>query len=793
MLRLAWRSLLARKSRFLLPVTGVALGVAFLSGALLYGGSVRAAVDRTQTAADVEISGHPVPADLVARVRGVDGVASATPLATGRTFLLDKHNALVGPPGAATGVNHVDSRHAIAHGRAPAAADEVALDEWSANRTGYRPGDQVRVIVGGTVHDVRLTGVFTASNPDLALGGTLTVFDSATARDLFGGYTEIDVTAAPGTTDSTLAARVSALLPEGVYASEAGRASADNDKLTAILTGFAAVALFVAVFLVANTFTMLAAARAREHALLRAVGASVRQVLRTALAEAALLGLAATVLGYALGVGVAASLDRLFGVTGGPPVPLQVFSPEALLAALGVGVGATVVAAYVPARRAAAVPPIAALRTGLPPTRMSLRRRNIAGTVMTCAGAGLTLAASGSQDLVHVGAPLLVLGLIVLTPQFGMALTALVRRPLTRLAGVRGTLAIENTRRDPRRTASTASALMIGLAICAAVTVPIASVSAQAEREADVGDNADIRVNPIDFADIGPDVPARIAELPDTQAVTPMIQQYLDLPEGGYLDAAAVNPAVFKEFVPITVRAGSLEDLADGLAVTSEEAEAHGWQVGSRITFSAGTSLPVVAIYDAPETFPYSAVTATTRASGQSPRTVLVKAVPNRVAALRAAITRALDNPTLVVQTRAEYRAAAGARFDVFLNILYALLSVSVLIGALAVVNTMTMSTLERTRETGLLRAVGLARGQVRSILLLESVVTALLGAAIGLGAGCLVGVAVVLSQEGLPLAVPWPRLAALVLLTTVIGVLAALWPARKAARQPILAAIQTE
>jgi putative ABC transport system permease protein len=780
MFRLAWRSLLADKNRLLLPVAGVALGVAFLSGTLLYGGSVRAELDRTQPDG-VEISGQSLPPDLTARVREVPGVASAIPLATGRTFLLDKEDALVGPPDAATGVNYVDGRHAIVAGRGPTASDEIALDDWSANRTGYRPGDHVRVIVGGTVHDVRLTGVFSASTP-----GTLVVFDSATATELFGGYTQIDVTAAPGTSDGELAARVSEVLPEGVYADPAG-GTADNDKLTSILTGFAAVALFVSIFLVANTFTMLAAARAREHALLRAVGADRRQVLRTVLAEATLLGLVATVLGYALGVGVAAMLSRLFG----PPVPVHIVNTGTMLAALAVGVGATIIAAYTPARRAAAVPPVAALRSGLPPTTKSLRRRNIAGAVVTCTGAALTLTAD--EDLIYVGAPTLVLGLITLTPLFGMALTALVRRPLARCTGIRGTLAVENTRRNPRRTASTASALMIGLAICAAVTVPIASVSAQAEREADAGDSADIRVTPIDYADIAPDVPARITELPDTRAVTPVVQQYLDLPGGDSLDVTAVNPAAFTEFVPLTVHSGSLDRLTEGLAVTSAEAKARNWKVGSRVTFSIDdeqTALPVVAIYEAPETFSFDALAPTTLAAGKPPRTVLVKAAPNRVTALRQDIECTLDNPTLVVQTRDEYREAAGAQFDVFLNVLYALLSVSVLIGALAVVNTMTMSTMERTGEIGLLRAVGLTRSQVRSILLLESVVIALLGAVLGLGAGCLVGAAVVSSQHGLPLTMPWPQLTTLVLLTTAIGVLAALWPARKAAKLPVLTAV---
>jgi putative ABC transport system permease protein len=797
MFRLALRSILVQKTRFLLPLFGVVLGVAFVSGALLYGDSVRAAVDRVQAGTGVEVTGRALQPDLLDKVRAVPGVASATVLAEGRAFLVGEDGSLVGPPGAAAGVNHVAGRQSIVRGQAPANSGEVAIDEWSANRTGYQPGDQIRVVADGSVRTVRLAGVFTAADPDLALGGTMTVFDTDTAHALFG-YTTITVTAAAGTPDSALARQIATVLPDNVRAAPVNREVTDNDKLTGILLGFAAVALFVAIFLVANTFTMLTAARAREHALLRAVGADRRYVVRSVLAEALLLGVAATVVGYLLGIAGAASMSRLFAVTDGPPIPLQVFGAGPMLAAFGVGIGVTVIAAYIPARRAAAVPPIAALRAGLPPTGKSLRRRNIVGAVMAVAGAALTFAAGDNEDLIYIGAPLFMLGLIILTPLFGMILTGLVRRPLVKVTGIRGTLAVENTRRNPRRTASTASALMIGLSICAAVTVPIASVSAQTERDADTGDTADIRLTPIDFASISPDVPARIAKLPGAQAVTPIIPQYINLNGDRYFDVAGVDPAVFRDFVPVTVRAGSLDRLAEGFAVTSEEAETRKWTVGSVVTgtFASGAAVarPVVAIYDAPDTFRYSAVVGTSVLPvSAAPETVLVKASPDQVAALQQEIKRTFDNPTLVVQTREEYREAVGAQFDIFLNILYALLSVSVLIGALAVVNTMTMSTLERIREIGLLRAVGLARDQVKSVLRLESVVIALLGAVIGLGAGCLIGVAVVMSQDGLPLAMPWARLGVFVVATGAIGVLASLWPARRAARIPILTAIQTD
>jgi putative ABC transport system permease protein len=804
MFRLAVRSILVHKIRFLLPTLAVVLGVAFVVGSLLYGASVRTAVERAQerTQADVQVSPElidtPLGADLVDELRGVPGVAAVHPIAEGRAFLVGKDGSLVGPPADAGGVNFDASRYPLVNGHAPAGAGEIAIDEWAARRAGYRIGDKLHVVVDGTTRDVRLAGIFQADDARLAAGGTLTAFDVATARVLFAqnpdSYTAIDLTATAGTTENALAHNVAAILPAGVEAltrAEINTVTGD-EKLTEILLIFAAVALFVSIFLVANTFTMLAAARAREHALLRAVGAARRHILRMVLAEALVLGAIATVLGYLLGIGAAALLDHVFAVTDGPPVPLQVLSVGPMLAALGVGVGVTTLAAYLPARRAAQVSPVAALRTGLPPTGKSLRRRNIAGVAVTALGAAVCLAGIQTQDLIYLGAPLSLLGLIILTPWFGVVLTALLRRPLTRLTGIRGTLAVENTRRNPRRTAATASALMIGLSICAAVTVPIAS---ETERAADTGDSADLRVTAIDFADLGTDTAARIAKLPDAAAVTPIVPTWISLDTTGVLDVTAVDARTIAKFLPLTVRAGSLAHLDRGVAVSTKEAAAHGWTVGSLVSGTyepeQKVALPVVAIYDGPS---YGALVATsTIPPGSSPETILVKAAPEKIASLQQEIRHMLDNPTSMVRTRAEYAADQSAELTLFLNVLYAMLSVSVLIGALAVINTMTMSTLERIREIGLLRAVGLDRRQVGAILRLESVIIAVLGALLGLGAGCAIGAVAVAAQGGLPVVMPWDRLGIFVALTAAIGVLAALWPSRKAARTPILTAIQTD
>ncbi|MGW5052534.1 FtsX-like permease family protein [Actinokineospora sp. NPDC004072] len=772
---MAVRAVVAQWSRFVLPLIGVVLGVAFVSGALLYGASVRAALDRAQPSGIV-IEGEAMTSALVARIAEAPGVQSARLRSTGRAFLVGPDGGVVGPPEWAVGADHVGD---TVRGHAPGGPGEVVIDDQTARRTGYDVGDVVRVIVGGVAREARVSGVVAAADP---MGGTFVAFDPATAHRLFG-HTAIEVSGAPDT------AALVPLLPEDAYIAS-NAAAGDGEKLTAILLGFAAVAVFVAVFTVANTFTMLAAARAREHALLRAVGAARRQVMRGVLAEAALLGAVATVLGHPLGIAAAWALDGLFGVGDGPPVPLRPFTPVPVVAAVAVGLGVTVAAAYLPARRAAAVPPIAALRTGLPPTTASSRTRTAAGAAATVLGSALLF--SGSQDLVYLGAPLLFLGLVAMVPLLATALTALVRGPLTRIAGVRGTLAAENTRRNPRRTAATASALMTGLAICAAVTVPIASVAAKAQRDAETGDAADVRITPMDFATAAADLPARVAGLPGARAVTPIVPAVLDLGDDR-VGVTGVDPTTIARLVPIRVTDGTL-DLRRGMAVSTETAADTGWRVGSVASgdvAGAVVSLPVVAVYDAPDGFHHDAlVDAAVLPEDRTPTTVLVQAEPGQADALKREITAALDNPTMLVRTRAEHRDAEGARFDPFLNILYALLSISVLIGALGVVNTMTMSTIERTREIGLLRAIGLGRRDVVTVLRLESVLIALLGALTGLVAGGVVGVAVVLTQGGLPVVIPWGRLAGFVAVTTVIGLLAAQWPARRAARTPVLTAV---
>ncbi|MFI0773624.1 ABC transporter permease [Streptomyces sp. NPDC021212] len=405
---------------------------------------------------------------------------------------------------------------------------------------------------------------------------------------------------------------------------------------------------------------------------------------------------------------------------------------------------------------------VAVLRTVEPSTASSLRRRNTIGVAVTVCGALLLGAATGETNILFIAVPVLLIGLIVLTPLLGLGVTGLLRSPLIRLAGIHGKLAVENARRNPRRTAATAATLMVGLAMVTAVTVAVASLNRMDEQEVDSTMTSDLRITAVDFAEVGDDTAARVARLADAEAVTPIADTYFDLSGHDSLPVTAVNPATVEQLTPITVRKGSLARLGHGIAVTEATAAARGWRLGSRVTGAftgtgERTGLPVVALYDGPENLTPALVAdrSLPRTGGATHRpsvdAVLVKAAPGRTDALREEIRRTLDNPALVVEDRADAREAVTARSAPFLNIMYAMLGVTVLIGAHGVVNTMGMAVFERDREIGMLRAIGLDRRGVASVLRIESVTISLLGSALGIAVGSVIGAVAVLGQEGVP------------------------------------------
>ncbi|MGW7486384.1 ABC transporter permease [Streptomyces sp. NPDC054786] len=871
MLRTALRNVLAHKARLIMTALAVLLGVAFVSGTLVFGDtvahsfreasaeslkgvavSVRASGAGTATdagggaeAAATDTSGSAdgkrttAPDTALARKIGrLPDVASVRPAVNGESTLAGKDGRPVNAGNTwqnlATnylpGKDGKDSHFPLKEGRGPAAEGELAVDAKTAERAGYRIGDTVRFATDGPALTKKLVGIVSTDDPRVTAGGTLTLFDTPTAQKLFlhpGQFDEIAVAAKDGTDERALTEQVRALLPEkGAQATsgadlaveQSAQITKNTQSLTKTLLVFAGIALFVGAFIIANTFTMLIAQRSRDIALMRAVGASRRQVVRSVLIEAALVGLIASAAGFALGLGIATAMRPLLNTTGAglPDGPL-VITPASPLSALAVGVVVTVLAAWLPSRKAAKIAPVAALSSvdQAPPAR-ALRVRNVLGTLLTGAGvlvmlyvSTLTTSKESNLMIAMLGSVLTLGGVIVLAPLLSRPLITLAGNVTTRLFGISGKLAHENALRNPRRTAATASALMIGLALITGLTVGAHSAQHAMAKEATQGLTADYKVTNSTARGLDPDAAGKAARVPGVAAATPVTSAELDT-QGQYAVITGTDPEAFVKTAQLDVQSGSLHDLGRGkIAVSDEFARKAGLEVGDTIDAAMGTGvdtgkarkkkLAVVAVYakiraadDAlgtlTDVLPYS--------GSKELENVLVKAEPGRAAGLERKIRAALgDSPLLRVRSQEQLIEENNGSITTVLNMMYGLLGMAVIIAVLGVVNTLAMSVFERTREIGMLRAVGLDRSGVKRMVRLESVVISLFGAVLGIGTGIFLawagGSLTTSSMQEYELVLPWGRLGIFLALAPTIGVLAAIWPARRAARLNMLRAIQ--
>ena len=514
MFRTALRNVLAHKARLLMTVLAVMLGVAFVSGTLVFTNTISDAFQKSsakgfdqvdvavrakyQDSKDDKVGKTP---DLTQSVLDtsakVPGAADAIGVVNGFTAIADEHGKLIGGGFRSEGGNYwgaKDPRYPLSSGSAPHGKNQVAIDSQTARRAGYKVGDTVRISVDGPVLKPTITGVFTTDDGNVAAGGSLALFDTATAQQLFGKpgtYDEIDVKAASGTSQTALKAGLDQALGTKLLETTTGRQLADDQAqmISSSMSGlkqgllvFAGIALFVGTFIIANTFTMLVAQRTKELALLRAVGASRRQVTRSVLIEAFVVGTVAGVTGLVAGIGIGAGLRSLMNTLGAtvPDGPLVV-SPGTVASALAVGIVITMLAAWLPGRRAAKIPPVAAMSSvHAKATTKSLVLRNTLGALFSAAGIAVVLAAttmSGSdgQAPMGIGAVLLIIGVFILTPLLSRPLTA-AAAPVLRIFGISGKLARQNSVRNPRRTAATASALMIGLTLITGMTVMAGSL-----------------------------------------------------------------------------------------------------------------------------------------------------------------------------------------------------------------------------------------------------------------------------------------------------------------------------
>ncbi len=840
MWRTTWRSLIAHKLRLTFSGLAVVLGVAFVGGTMIFTDTL----DRTFTAlfestsADVGVrpaaafeqgttgpGGTTVhlPSTLVDRVRSVDGVAAAEGyVQTEGVYVLDRAGEVLDTGGApGVGVSWTAeprlSPSELTDGRAPERDGEVALDAGTADEAGYAVGDRVTLLTPGPRVEAEVVGIFTFGADGGLAGASLTAFDLGTAQSLLGlgdDVTGIDVLAADGVSDDELRDRVAAAVGTG-YDVTTAQQSADEQAaaleeglsfITVLLTAFAGIALFVGSFIILNTFSMLVAQRTRELALLRALGAGRGQVTRSVLAEALVLGIVGSTLGLFGGFGIAAGLRALFGTFGLTLDGSLVLSGRTVAWCYAVGVLVTLLAAWLPARRAAATPPVAAMRDDHVAAERSLRRRTVAGTVLAVAGAGaLTGSAladgTGAAQLVGVGALALVLAAIALSPVLARPFARTVGAALPRLWSITGHLARENAQRNPRRTAATASALMVGLALVTAFSILGASANASVDKLIGTALRADYVVSTAVGQPFTPEVADRLRAVDGVQAVTQ--ERFGQALVGGTETlVAAVDPSTLDRTLALDYSAGSGTGLSGaGLLVDEPTAQARGWDVGDTVEMVTATGqsarLTVGGVFAANQALAPAVVSLETfTATGGAELDRYVYLDVADPASVRAAVESALDPyPVVTLKDRDEFAGEQKGQVDQILLLINALLVLSVLIAVLGIVNTLAMSVLERTREIGLLRAVGMTRGQLRRMVRLESVLISVYGSVLGLGLGAVIGtgLARALSDQGISeLVVPGGRLALFLAVGALIGVLAAVWPARRAARMEVLDAIAT-
>ncbi|MEU6119996.1 FtsX-like permease family protein [Streptomyces sp. NPDC047117] len=845
MFRTALRNVFAHKARLLMTVLAVLLGVAFVSGTLVFTSTVSDAFQRSSQKGfdDVDVAITPAWSDspsanpgqaarlsqgLLDKAAGVPGAARVTGDVSGFAAVAGKDGKLLGDGFSSQGHNYYpgkdgqDHRYPMRDGQAPANPGEIALDAKTADRAGFHVGDTVRLSVDGPVRKEKLTGIFTTDDGNAAAGGSIALFDTATAQKLYaapGGFDQIQVKAAAGTSQAQLKDRIDAILPKDRAETTTGRKLADDqaksiaESMSSMRTSllvFAGIALFVGIFIIANTFTMLVAQRTKELALLRAVGASRRQVTRSVLIEAFVVGAVAGVAGLAAGIGIGAGMRSLMGATGQtlPDGPLVV-SPGTILASLAVGIVVTMLAAWLPGRRAAKIPPVAAMNSvHATASTKSLVVRNTLGAVVSAAGAALVLLATGMGDggkaPMGGGAALLLIGIFILTPLLSRPLIA-AAAPVLRVFGISGKLARQNAVRNPRRTAATASALMIGLTLITGLTVIAGSAQQAVDKMATDSMKADYVVSMVNKGPLSADVAAELADNPKVTASSPMRNAPARV-NGDIEYLTGVNGKDLGELTRLDLKAGSLDGLtANRPVVDSDTAKRHGWHVGSTFTttYEDGKhgKLTVGGIYQGNELISgilLDTATLDPHQKNASDMQVMVKTAGGPSEATQTALAKALgDNPAIAVQDKKDVSEGIAQMITLMLNILYGLLAMAVIVAVLGVVNTLAMSVFERSQEIGMLRAIGLDRRGIKRMVRLESLVISLFGGVLGIGLGVFFGWAGGKLIEGdlatYEMVLPWGRMALFLALAAVVGVLAALWPARRAARLNMLGAIKAE
>jgi putative ABC transport system permease protein len=851
MIRASLKSLLARRVRLLLSTFAIVLGVAFVTGILMFSDTLQrsftalfdstvgdtvvrpansdvanqGAVFSTQT---VPASLQPALEQLPGAAR-VDGMVSATGV-----YVVATDGKVVGgsgPPAFGGNWSDAPAGHGleglvIVDGHEPHGADEVVLDESTAERAGYHLGDEVSIVTATRTLDVHptLVGVAGFRDGGSLNGATYAGFDTPTAQQLFldgqDAYTVYWVTARDGVSQEELTKQVATVLPDGYEAVTGDDAAEESagpllkgiDFLTTFLLIFAGIALVVSSYIIVNTFSILVAQRSRELALLRALGASKRQVIRSVQLEAFVVGAVGSTLGLGLGVVLAMGIRSLVA-TFGLDLASQplILAPRTPVAAYATGIVVTMVAAWLPARRTGRIAPVQALRDDVALPESSVHRRLLLGIALLVLGVPLALVGLFAGGVPHngwwVGAGVLavLLGVTAASPVIGRPFLRSTGAAETRLFGPMGQLAGQNSLRNPRRTTATASALMIGLTL--AFTVAILGASAKASVDKTVEENfiGDYVVSSAFGEGFSPAITDQMRQVDGVDKV--LSERFgFGLYKGSTSDGLSVvgtGPDTIDDF-DLKAVSGSVAGFADGTVLLQEGwAKDHHLGAGDTLSITVPTGKQqwrVAAVIEKnPLIFaPVLTTTQTLLDSGfpDQDNYAVVFAAPGTEGLEQRLDAVVKDLPVVTVKDEQAFAAEQRQPIDRIIGVIYVLLVFAVVIAILGIVNTLALSVIERTREIGLLRAIGVSRRQLRLMIRLESVVIAVLGAVLGVALGIVFGVTLMyaLRDQGLErISIPFGQLVVFLVLSLVIGVLAAVFPARRAARLDVLRAIATD
>jgi putative ABC transport system permease protein len=849
-LRVTIRGLLAHKVRFVATALAVLLGVAFMAGTQVFTDTFSKSFDEifvsvdkgtdavvrstTVIKSDFGDTRGRISEDVLPGLKRVDGVAAADGVIRGNLRILDKHGKAMGDPNAGPptfGLNWIPdpqlSQWHLVEGRAPAADDEVVLDRKTATDAHYRPGDRVRLIAGqGDLVAFTLVGIAKFGTLDNFSGASAALLTTPTAQRLVAEPGKFDYLAAAadhGVSQTELVRRIRAAgLPAGTEAITGDAFTKENQDLFAkaistfktVLVAFAIVSLFVGAFIIYNTFSIIVAQRTREMALLRAIGASRGQILGSIFLEALAVGVVASLTGLAAGIGLAVGLRALLDAAGvGVPSTAPVISTATVVSSIAIGVGVTVVASIAPAWRASTTPPVAAMR------RVAIDRSNrsvgriAAGTIVTLLGllslySGLFIKSGNQLQLVGLGALLVFVGVALLGPTFAAPASRGIGAPMARV-GITGQLARENAIRNPNRTSTTAAALMIGvgLVVFFAVAGQSVKVSASSAIDKTIAGDFVISTDSQGFGGFDPKLTKAVAGLPEVQTAAG-IRVGLAKIDHDSTFVAAIDPAAFPKIVEFTLTQGSWTRLGlDDVAVPDTLAKDRHLHVGSVVpaTFPTGRrQLTVTVVYSTAVPGQLSYIISNSTFDVAYPvndrvdNQIYVALKPGAdPAAARAALQQLTTNyPTAKVQDLEQFKRSQLGQIDQLLTIVTLLLGLSLLIAAIGIVNTLLLSVYERTREIGLLRAVGETRAQLRRSVAQESVIITLLGTFLGLVIGTVFAWALVQALADRHIdqfSIPIGQLVVYVIVAVIIGILAALYPAFRASRLDVLDAIATE